>query len=40
LLIGDPKTGKSSVGKGLASRLDIEYVEIEELLEESYNRVK
>lgn len=40
LLVGEPKSGKSTVGKELAIKLDIEYVEIEELLEETYNRVK
>lgn len=40
LVIGEPKTGKSTVSKELALKLDIEYVEIEELLEEAFSRVK
>jgi cytidylate kinase len=38
-VIGDLKTGKSSVAKGLATKLDLVYVEPEELLEASFKRV-
>ncbi len=37
--MGDNKTGKSSVSKVLASKLDLSYIEIEELLEECLKRV-
>ena len=39
LVIGQPKIGKSAISKELAIMLDIEYIELEELLQDVYKKV-